>query len=111
MTNEKKAILITLIVVAITVLFFAIKAIVSLIKNPSAAKPKQETKPIVTVGDQAIGKIAYANSDNVIVLNSDFTIYKIAKKDEWVGTVYGVGEQNYQTSGNRYVLKGDVYLK
>lgn len=110
MTNEKKILLVTLIVVAIIAIIFAIRAILSLNKNIDKSKPKQNDGVIQTSGSSDIGKIAYANNDGVIVLNSDFSIYKIAKKDEWVGTVYGVSNNNYMTSGNRYVLKSDVYL-
>lgn len=112
MTTEKKVILTAVIIIAIIALFYGIKSFVSVFKNNERAQPKPETKPVVTLPgqDSSIGKIAYAKEDGTMVMDSDFNIYKFAKKDEWVGTVYGVGENNYIVSGNRYVLKADVYL-
>lgn len=110
MTNEKKLLLIVLILVSVTAIAFALKAVVGIFKD-KLKQPKMESKPVVTTNDSKIGKIAYANTDGVIVLNSDFSIYKFAKKDEWVGTIYAIGEQNYIVSGNKIVLQQDVYLQ
>lgn len=113
MTTGKIATLVVLSVVALIAAIYGVKALVSVTKSPTKPLPKPETKPLETnpVANSDIGKIAYANSDGVIITGSDFNIYKIAKKDEWVGTVYGVGDSTYSVSGGRFVLKGDVYLK
>lgn len=117
MNKSKIAGLVVLTVVALVALFYGIKSIISVSKNPASLIPKSEKTGTSTSQsssgvsqDPAIGKIAYASTDGVIVTNSDFSIYKIAAKDEWVGTVYSVGENNYGVSGDRYVLQGEVYL-
>lgn len=112
MKNEKKALLIVLIVAAATALVFAIKAIVGIYKTKNTSKqPKQETQIPTTSGDVRIGKTTYANSDNVVVLNSDFTIFKFAKNGEWVGKIEAIGQNNYIVSGGKYVLQADVTLQ
>lgn len=58
-----------------------------------------------------IGKVAYANQDGVKVFNLDFTLYKTAKKDEWVGKITSIDGGYYNMSGNHKVNKQNVYLK
>lgn len=57
-----------------------------------------------------IGKTAYANSDSVIVLNSDFSLNKIYSKDDLIGKVDSIQGASYRI-GDTTVLIGDVYLK
>lgn len=112
MKNEKKALLIVLFVAAFTALVFAIKAVVGIYKTKNTSRqPQPETKPIITTNDDRIGKTAYANIDNVVVLNSDFSIFKFAKNGEWVGKIEAIGENNYVVSGGKYVLQADVTLQ
>lgn len=57
----------------------------------------------------------YANFDGVKVYNNDLSVYKTAKKDEWVGTIQEgksyVDEGYYHISGNRKVYADSVYIK
>lgn len=66
----------------------------------------------VPAPNPAIGKIAYASIDGVKVYNSNYSIYKTAAKDEWVGTVQGTKDGLfYVVSAGRLVGMGSVYLK
>lgn len=65
-------------------------------------------KALTPSGENNVGKVAYAKIDGVKVYNADFSIYKTAKKDEWIGTVEGVEGDFYKTSGNRRVAIGSV---
>lgn len=66
----------------------------------------------VPAPNPAIGKIAYASIAGVKVFNSNYSIYKTAAKDEWVGTVQGTKDGLfYVVSAGRLVGMGSVYLK
>lgn len=62
-----------------------------------------------------LGKTAYAIANGVDVYNnaSYSSIYKTAKKDEWIGTISNfTPDSNYLiTTGNRYVARKLVYAK
>lgn len=52
----------------------------------------------------SIGKIAYAGKDGIVVYNSNSSIYKTAKKGDWLGTVIA---NPPGTSIYEYTLVGD----
>lgn len=62
-----------------------------------------------------VGKSLYAKSDNVQVVRLNGALYKIAKKDEWIGLAYDrvmlSGAPFYKVSGDNYVAEVNVYAK
>lgn len=74
----------------------------------SATAPKPASTSLV-------GKSLYAKQDGVRVVYLNGTIYKTAKKDEWIGLAYDLvqlsGQPFYKVSGNNYVAAGLVYAK
>jgi hypothetical protein len=76
--------------------------------------PVVTTTPKPTPAPSVIGRVAYANADAVHVFNPDFSIYKTAKKGEWLGTIEGTetkgGYQYYRLSAGRYVYPAYVKL-
>lgn len=64
-----------------------------------------------TAPNPAIGKDAYASIDGVKVYTLNYSVYKTAAKDEWLGTVKGISDNLfYLVSGNLLVAKGSSYL-
>lgn len=84
--------------------------------NPSSNNNGIKTggPPLPSPAPSVIGRVAYANADGVHVFNSDMSIYKTAKKGEWIGTIEAIetkgGYKYYRVSANRYVFPAYVKL-
>lgn len=78
--------------------------------QPGAASGSTSSNtPPASVPDPRIGKIANAKYDNTSVYNKDGSLYKVAKKGEWVGTISSVSGGKIFVEGNiRYVFDTTV---
>lgn len=80
---------------------------------PPGGSPAPGGGPVYTppAPNPEIGKVAYAKIDGVKVYNSNYSLYKTASKDEWIGTVQGTKDGLfYVVSAGRLVGMGSVYL-
>lgn len=111
MTNAKIAGLVAVSVVAVIATVGGIKAIVSTYKNRNTNTVNGGSGQ--TGGNNntnPIGKTAYANANDVILLNTDFSLNSILNKDTLIGKVDSIQGASYKI-GDTTVLIGDVYLK
>lgn len=62
-----------------------------------------------------VGKFAYAKNDGTTVYNSDYSVYKIFSKDDFIGKIIlnssGTDPLNYTINGGYIVPVADVYIK
>lgn len=76
-------------------------------------EPDYNTLMGIVIPSEQIGKNVYAKWNDVKVFNSDFSVYKITKKDEYVGTITGINKNYpafYNLSADRKVTIVAVYV-
>ena len=75
-------------------------------------KEEEPSEVLIVEEPTILGKVGYSKYDGLKVYSTDWTIYKVAKEGEWIGTVKEIFENGfYKVSGNKYVYGSSLDLK